>query len=161
MKADKFQVINLTKELIVSVENYLTNFPKSEIELKKNIRNSSYDMLLIAYEANVTNDSEIRKQLIDKMIAKIKYVDFLINLCYDKKIINGKKYKSKLERKNLVPSDVIKDAIQIGRGEYIKLTSHDKVVFKLVKSKNKYCVELHSGENNIYVYSGKLKIEHI
>lgn len=75
--------------------------------------------------------------------------------------INGKKSKSKLERKNLVPSDVIKDAIQIGRGEYIKLTSHDKVVFKLVKSKNKYCVELHSGENNIYVYSGKLKIEHI
>ena len=92
MKVDKFHIINLIKDLILAVENNLTNFPKSEIELKKNIRNSSYDMLLIAYEANVTNDSEIRKQLIDKMIAKIKYVDFLINLCYDKKIINGKKY---------------------------------------------------------------------
>lgn len=56
MKVDKFQVINLTKELILAVEKKLTNFPKSEIELKKNIRNSSYDMLLIAYEANVTVD---------------------------------------------------------------------------------------------------------
>lgn len=56
MEGDKFQVINLTKELILVVEKNLTNFPKSEIELKKNIRNSSYDMLLIAYEANVTVD---------------------------------------------------------------------------------------------------------
>jgi len=86
MKVDKFHIINLIKDLILAVENNLTNFPKSEIELKKNIRNSSYDMLLIAYEANVTVD------LIDKLIAKIKYLDFLINLCYDKKIINGKKY---------------------------------------------------------------------
>ena len=92
MRVDKFQVINLTKELILAVENNLTNFPKSEIELKKNIRNSSYDMLLIAYEANVTVDLELKKKLIDKMIAKIKYLDFLINMCYDKKIINGKKY---------------------------------------------------------------------
>lgn len=92
MKVDKFHVINLTKELILSTENNLTNFPKSEIELKKNIRNSSYDLLLIAYEANVTVDLELKKKLIDKMVAKIKYLDFLINLCYDKKIINGKKY---------------------------------------------------------------------
>ena len=49
-------------------------------------------MLLIAYEANVTVDLELKKNLIDKLIAKIKYLDFLINLCYDKKIINGKKY---------------------------------------------------------------------
>ena len=56
MKVDKFHIINLIKDLILAVENNLTNFPKSEIELKKNIRNSSYDMLLIAYEANVTVD---------------------------------------------------------------------------------------------------------
>lgn len=92
MKVDKFHVINLIKDLILAVDNNLTNFPKSEIELKRNIRNSSYDMLLIAYEANVTVDLELKKKLIDKMIAKIKYLDFLINLCYDKKIINGKKY---------------------------------------------------------------------
>ena len=92
MKVDKFHIINLIKDLILAVENNLTNFPKSEIELKKNIRNSSYDMLLIAYEANVTVDLELKKNLIDNLIAKIKYLDFLINLCYDKKIINGKKY---------------------------------------------------------------------
>ena len=40
MKVDKFHIINLIKDLILAVENNLTNFPKSEIELKKNIRNS-------------------------------------------------------------------------------------------------------------------------
>ena len=28
----------------------------------------------------------------EEAIAKIKVIDFLINLCYDKKIINAKKY---------------------------------------------------------------------
>jgi len=92
MKADKFQVINLIKELIITIDKNLTNFPKSEIELKKNIRNTSYDMLLIAYEGNVTEDLKEKKIIINQIIAKIKYLDFLINLCYDKKIINGKKY---------------------------------------------------------------------
>lgn len=90
------------------------------------------------------------------------YVVAMVNIDGKKyNFINGKKSKSKLERKNLVPSDVIKDAIQIGRGGYVKFTSYDKVVFKLVKSKNKSYVEVHSGKNNIYVYSDKLKIKHI
>ena len=33
-----------------------------------------------------------REDLQEKAIAKLKYIDFLINVCYDKKIINGKKY---------------------------------------------------------------------
>ena len=33
-----------------------------------------------------------RLELQEKAIAMIKYLDFLINLCYEKQIINSKKY---------------------------------------------------------------------
>lgn len=92
MKKDRFHITNLIKELIINIDNNLTNFPKKEIELKRQIKETTYTMLEMAYEGNATYDLEKRKDLQEKLIAKIKYVDFLINLCYDKQIINGKKY---------------------------------------------------------------------
>ena len=35
---------------------------------------------------------ENKKVLLEKIISKIKVLDFLLNLCYDKMIINNKKY---------------------------------------------------------------------
>ena len=49
-------------------------------------------MLLIAYEANASDNKEKRRDLQEKLISRLKYIDFLINLCYDKEIINGKRY---------------------------------------------------------------------
>lgn len=92
MKKDKFIIINLIKELINNFDKYLTNFPHESIELKKNIMNTSYEMLKITYEANHTYDINKRIDIQDKLISNIKYLDFLINQCYDKKIINNKKY---------------------------------------------------------------------
>lgn len=92
MKKDKFIIINLIKELINNFDKYLTNFPHEFIELKKNIMNTSYEMLKITYEANNTYDINKRIDIQDKLISDIKYLDFLINQCYDKKIINSKKY---------------------------------------------------------------------
>ena len=74
---DKFIIINLIKELINSFDKYLTNFPKSEIELKHAIYENSYNMLKITYEANTTYDIEKRKDLQDKIIASIKYLDYV------------------------------------------------------------------------------------
>lgn len=70
----------------------MENFPKKDIELKNRIRMNSYDILEIAYEANVTSNIEYKKQLLQKMLAKVKVVDFLLNLSYDKQIITEKKY---------------------------------------------------------------------
>ena len=49
-------------------------------------------MLKLTYEANTTCDNSKRIDLQDKIITDIKYLDYLINKCYDKKIINSKKY---------------------------------------------------------------------
>ena len=92
MKYEKFKIINLVKDLIISIDRNLTNFPKKEIELKQEIKKSSYDLLLIIYEGNITTNIEKIQDMQEKAIAKLKQIDFLINMCYDKQIINGKKY---------------------------------------------------------------------
>lgn len=92
MKYEKFKIVNLIKELIINVDNNLTNFPKKEIELKHIIKQTAYELLPIVYEGNLTTDVNKRLNFQENAIAKLKYLDFLINLCYDKQIINGKKY---------------------------------------------------------------------
>lgn len=89
---DKFYIVNLEKKLINDLDKYLTNFPHKEIELKREIMNTAYQMLKITYEANTTYNMNKRNDLQDKVVANIKYLDYLINICYDKKIINSKKY---------------------------------------------------------------------
>lgn len=92
MKNEKFKIANHIKELIVRIDDNLVNFPKKEIELKRKIKETSYDLLYVMYRANVTSNMELKKELGETAIAQIKYLDFLINLCYDKQIINAKKY---------------------------------------------------------------------
>lgn len=91
MKEEKFRVINFIRELIVYIDKYLVNFPRKDIELKTRIRNLSYDMLEEAYNVNVS-ESLNRIEKLDSIIAKVKVMDFLLNLCYDKQIINLKRY---------------------------------------------------------------------
>lgn len=92
MKEEKFKVINFIRKLIVNLDNLLDNFPKKDVELKNRIRQNSYDLLELVYEANTSSDVENKKHLLEKSIAKIKVIDFLVNICYDKQIINSKKY---------------------------------------------------------------------
>lgn len=92
MKTEKFKISNLVKDLIVRIDDNLVNFPKKEIELKRKIKETSYDLLYTVYRANISSDINLKKKLAEDSIAQIKYLDFLINLCYDKQIINSKKY---------------------------------------------------------------------
>ena len=54
--------------------------------------NVSNSILLDVYTANTTTNIDKRIDLQESVIAKIKYLDFLVNLIYDKKIINSKRY---------------------------------------------------------------------
>ena len=92
IKEEKFKVIQFIREFIIKVDKELDNFPKKDIEIKNKIRNESYDLLEIAYEANNTSNSDYKRKLLEKLIAKIKVIDFLLNLSYDKQIISNKKY---------------------------------------------------------------------
>lgn len=92
MKTEKFKVIQFIRELLIIIDKNMENFPKKDIELKNRIRNNTYDLLETAYEANSIEDVNIKNRLLNKMIAKIKVIDFLLNLTYDKQIITEKKY---------------------------------------------------------------------
>ena len=92
IKDEKFKVIQFIRELIIYIDKNLENFPKKDIELKNRIRNNSYDLLEIMYLANITRNLEKKSELLEQVISKIKIIDFLLNLCYEKEIINSKKY---------------------------------------------------------------------
>ena len=77
MKEEKFQVINFIRNLIIVIDKELSNFPKKDIEIKNRIRSNSYDLLELCYEANITSSAENKKRLLEKVIAKIKILDFL------------------------------------------------------------------------------------
>ena len=92
MKEEKFKVIQFIRELIIRVDKELDNFPRKDIEIKNKIRSESYDLLEISYEANNTSRKEHKMTLLEKGIAKVKVIDFLLNLSYDKQLISSKKY---------------------------------------------------------------------
>ena len=92
MKEEKFKIINFVRELIIYIDKNLENFPKKDIELKNRIRNNSYDLLELTYKANVTRSEIYKLRLLEDVISKVKIIDFLLNLCYDKQIINNKKF---------------------------------------------------------------------
>lgn len=92
MKEEKFKVINFIRQLILVIDKELENFPKKDLEIKNRIRTSTYDLLEIAYEANSTKNLGYKEELLNKIMAKVKIIDFLINLSYDKELITNKKY---------------------------------------------------------------------
>lgn len=102
MKQEKFKIVNLIKDLIVYIDQSILNFPKKEIELKHKIKDTAYNLLLYSYEANNRINVEKKIELQEKCIAYIKYLDFLFNLCYEKQIINGKRYLKYGERLDMI-----------------------------------------------------------
>lgn len=92
IKEEKFKVIQFIRELIIYIDKSLENFSKKDIELKNRLRNNSYDLLELAYLANTTKNIDKKIGKLEEIISKIKVIDFLINLCYEKEIINGKRY---------------------------------------------------------------------
>lgn len=92
MKEEKFKVIQYIRELILRIDKELSNFPKKDIEIKNRIRNGSYDLLELVYEANNSTVDARKIELLETGIAKVKVIDFLINLSYDRELITNKKY---------------------------------------------------------------------
>jgi len=90
MRGDKFKVTQFIKEFILKIEKELNNFPKKDIEIKNRIRTNCYDLLEICFEANTTEKIERKIELLQKAIAKIKTIDFLLDLSYERTLISNK-----------------------------------------------------------------------
>lgn len=82
-KAHKYVTIrnrieNINQELLKNIDepNIKEKILKVEVAIKNRIRNTSYDLLEIAYTANATSDEKKKKELLEIAIAKIKVIDF-------------------------------------------------------------------------------------
>lgn len=92
MKQEKFKVVDYIRLFIKSLSFNLENFPKKEYELKERIKKNAYDILEIAYEANSTEVIELKINLINKMLAKIRLIDFLLDMAVELNFLPNKKY---------------------------------------------------------------------
>lgn len=92
IKKETFEIINFIRVLIIDLDKYLENFPKRDLELKQRLNSISYSLLENAYDANQTSDKVKKVELVTNCIAKVKCLDFMLNICYEKKIINNKRY---------------------------------------------------------------------
>ena len=70
MKVEKFKVIDYIRQLLIMIDVELDNFPKKEIELKNRIKNNSYDILELSYQANSLEDIKEKINILHIIIAK-------------------------------------------------------------------------------------------
>ena len=91
-KFEKFKLIEMIIQLDKRLTTSLMNVPHKELELKRIIKNSIYNLLLNTYEANITINKDKKLDLQEKSIAIIRLLDLLLFEVFEKKIINEKKY---------------------------------------------------------------------
>lgn len=139
MKQEKFKVVDCIRTFIKSLSFNLDSFPKKEYELKERIKKNSYDILEIAYEANTTEVIELKINLINKMLAKIKLIDYLLDISVELSLIPNKRY--------LKMGNSLADIEKFSRG----WLAHVKKSLELYKSN-----ELDKLNNSIVVENNKI-----
>ena len=79
---NEFLIVKNIKEFIVSLDNFLNNYPRKEYELRNRLVNTSYDLLELVYRSNY------KKDYLDRISSLISMLDFYLELSFKKKIIN-------------------------------------------------------------------------
>lgn len=85
-------IILRLKKTIVYIDKVLENFPKKEYILKKRITNCMYDILELSFDAYI--DQENKNKIIQKILTKIKMLDFYLKNSFDKEAISHKNIKN-------------------------------------------------------------------
>ena len=83
---------------VKSLSFNLDSFPKKEYELKERVKKNAYDVLELAYEANTTEVMELKVNLINKILAKLRVIDFLLDMAVEMDLLPRKKYIKMGER---------------------------------------------------------------
>lgn len=87
-------IITNIKKTYIFFDKLLINFPTRELEIKQKIKELIYELLEFAYKANNEERNDRRLYFQSEMITKIKLLDFMINISYDKKAITKKQMLS-------------------------------------------------------------------
>jgi len=88
---DNLLIITKIKRFIETFDTLLNNYPKVEKVLKNNLEKELYLLLEISYMANISINKLIYQQ---KLLVRIKLIDYYCYCSFKKGIISYKKYTS-------------------------------------------------------------------
>lgn len=83
-------IITNIKKTYLYFDKLLINFPTRELEIKTKIKDLTYNLLELSYKANNENRNEKRLYFQNEMLTKIKLLDFMVNVSYEKQAITKK-----------------------------------------------------------------------
>jgi hypothetical protein len=87
-------IITNIKKTYIYFDKLLINYPIKELEIKQKIKELIYSLLEFAYKAN-NEEKNIKRVCFQKeMITKLKLLDFMINVSYEKQTITKKQMLS-------------------------------------------------------------------
>ncbi len=89
---DKLLIITRIKKTINKIDKITENFSRNENTLRDNIKKTMYNLLEESYMANIVELNN-RKFYQQKILIKIKMLDFYFNLAYEKKLITRKQFE--------------------------------------------------------------------
>ncbi len=90
----EFRIVKNVKEFIISLDDFLINFPKREKVLSDGIKKTGFEILELIFLANVV-DSKLYLQ--EQIVSKLNILDFYFEYAYKKKYISEKQCLNKCD----------------------------------------------------------------
>ena len=90
----KFKLLSYTEDLIDYMNLWLPNFPKKQIILTQNIKQTGYDLLECVFGYNIQQSQRIKDKYLKDYLIKLSMYDFFIRESFHKKYISKKQTNS-------------------------------------------------------------------
>ncbi len=96
---NKFLLPKYIKDFIMTLDDYLINYPRKYYELRNRLVNDSYNLLELVYTANYMDIKE-RKPIQIEAMMRVNLIDFYLEHSFKYKIISEKQ-SARLSKKLL------------------------------------------------------------
>lgn len=99
---EKFKLLNYTYEYIDKVYEDIANFPKKHELIKKELVETSFELLEKISSGNYSHNKKYKKQMADEAVGKVKTLYFLLYMMEKNKMISNKLiHKLRLQLDNI------------------------------------------------------------
>lgn len=87
---EKFKLLNYTYEYIEKMYEDIANFPKKHEIIKKQLVETSFELLERISSGNYSHNKKYKKQMADEAVSKVKTLYFLLHIIEKDKMISNK-----------------------------------------------------------------------
>ena len=91
---EKFKLLNYTYVYIDKVYDDISNFPKKHEVIKKQLVETSFELLERISAGNFSHNKKYKKQMADEAVAKVKTIYFLLHMIEKNKISQFSYFKN-------------------------------------------------------------------